>query len=281
MIPQPSTNKLIIQLLGPSGPAGSTPIGIGLDELFADTEQGGLLPGAEYTFDMRVPRWWLEAELSRLSTAEQPLGAANADPEPLPAAQNASPIPVPRLTSSSTTIVRYFELSETETTFISPWKSPPKKYMDFMKFPPEIRNMIYELLLELGEPIPITSPALGRGSNRRLKRHFTGLFGVSKKIGEEARTTFYSCNTWVVGNGQWGSRRQPNRHVSMTAAQYWLRSPSPERFKSANSAYRHSRSSLNESPATQSLGSDVFRSTSISPTTPGPRGQHIKCTLEM
>ncbi|KAH9210238.1 hypothetical protein DL95DRAFT_393672, partial [Leptodontidium sp. 2 PMI_412] len=124
MIPQPSRNKLIVQLLGPFGRGGSTPIGIGLDGLFADIEQEGILPGAEYTFDMRVPRWWLEAELSRLSAAEQPLGAANPDLERLPAAQNASSIPVLRRNPYPTTIVRSFELSETETTFISPWKSP-------------------------------------------------------------------------------------------------------------------------------------------------------------
>ncbi|KAG4441733.1 hypothetical protein IFR05_002776 [Cadophora sp. M221] len=215
VIPQPSANKMVVELQGPSGAAGSTNIEIDLEGLHQDPEQEGLRPGAEYTFDMPIPRQWIEAQLSRLSAAE-PLGEVeteSASLEASPVPQNAAPNPVIHLNPRSTTILRHFKVLSAGPSVISPWKKPPERYMSFMALPRELRDMVYGLLLIVDKPIRITSPALGKYSYRKIKTRFTSLFGVSKDIGEEARIIFYSRNTWVVGNGQWGSREQPNRHA--------------------------------------------------------------------
>ncbi|KAK0104310.1 hypothetical protein ONS96_005396 [Cadophora gregata f. sp. sojae] len=128
---------------------------------------------------------------------------------------------------SGITIVRHLllkpghdlEMKFTSGVFEVFFSMTPKKYLNFMAFPGEIRNMIYELLLRADEPIEIVSPR-GPGKRRkRLGKHFASLMSVCRDIGAEARTTFYGCNKWVVGNGPWGSQQDVNRHVSNPKAQ--------------------------------------------------------------
>jgi hypothetical protein len=81
----------------------------------------------------------------------------------------------------------------------------------FTHLPPEIRNAIYERLL-VNRRIAITSPR-----NRRKKvpprTNFGCLLRVNKQIHAEAKTIFYARNTFIVGNGRWGSREEANLHA--------------------------------------------------------------------
>ena len=93
--------------------------------------------------------------------------------------------------------------------------SVPNSNMTFTSLPPEIRNMIYSLLLVKNEPITIASP---RHRRSRVNAEFTSdnfarLLRVSKQIHNEASSVFYSVNTFVVGNGDWGSKNKPNLHA--------------------------------------------------------------------
>ncbi|KAH7327395.1 hypothetical protein BKA65DRAFT_481105 [Rhexocercosporidium sp. MPI-PUGE-AT-0058] len=200
-----------VRLQGPSGHAGQTYIKIELERFDPHGEQDRPTPGVQQMFKVPIPRWWIDSELNRMSAGTPDAGDGDSSSPAKP--QTPSSMSARSLTPSSATITRQFELSGAETSFISPWKYPPRKYLDFMKFPPEIRNMIYGLLLCVDKPVMIASPAFGKGSYRGIKKHLTSLIAVSKQIGDEARTTFCGSNTWVVGNGFWGSREQPNRHA--------------------------------------------------------------------
>lgn len=116
---------------------------------------------------------------------------------------------------------------------------PSKKALSFTSLPPEIRNTIYGLLLHLEYSVVIVSPRPRKGStasygtkfyysmsyvapNGEVKRRspaqrapkmFASLIGVNRAIGEEARTSFYGGNRFVVGTGGWGSTLEVNFHV--------------------------------------------------------------------
>ena len=79
----------------------------------------------------------------------------------------------------------------------------------FTTLPPEIRNMIYHLLLARDSYIRICSPR--RKSNKR-KLTSVGILGVNKQIHDEASAVFYSSNAFCVGNLHWGSLREENIH---------------------------------------------------------------------
>ncbi|KAF8847032.1 hypothetical protein BDZ45DRAFT_782648 [Acephala macrosclerotiorum] len=75
--------------------------------------------------------------------------------------------------------------------------------------PAETRNSIYELLVIYDQPIKITT--LPRGRKQKRSR-FLALTLVNKAIGHEAKTTFYSLNIFIFGNGRYGSTIQANLH---------------------------------------------------------------------
>ncbi|CZR66630.1 uncharacterized protein PAC_16531 [Phialocephala subalpina] len=81
----------------------------------------------------------------------------------------------------------------------------------FLDLPPETRNQIYEVVLVNDHPISITSVRNKRKKNdpSRLSP-FGRLLRVNKQINSEAKSVFYSLNTFVVGNGWWGSRKEEN-----------------------------------------------------------------------
>lgn len=107
--------------------------------------------------------------------------------------------------------------------------TPPDsiKMATFTSLPPEIRNNIYDLLLHVDHPLTIVSPRKYRKTPNghvlvttgryllRPEKNFASLIRVNKMIGNEARTSFYGGNTWVVGNGPWGCRTEVNLHVSI------------------------------------------------------------------
>jgi hypothetical protein len=82
----------------------------------------------------------------------------------------------------------------------------------FTHLPPEIRNEIYKLLFVSSTHIRICSP---RDRRRRCppRLDFTRLLLVNRQINTEAKTIFYSLNTFVIGNRDWGSRQQVNLHA--------------------------------------------------------------------
>ena len=83
----------------------------------------------------------------------------------------------------------------------------------FLSLPPEIRNMIYIILLINEISIPIASPhRKQRREKRRDRTYFACLLRVNRQINEEAKTIFYGSNTFAIGNGRWGSKEHPNLH---------------------------------------------------------------------
>jgi len=88
------------------------------------------------------------------------------------------------------------------------------KFIYFTRLPPEIRNHIYELLLVNEHPIPITSPRKKHAVKKELpKTNFGRLLRVNKQFNTEAKTVFYSLNSFVVGNGPFGLTTQENLHA--------------------------------------------------------------------
>lgn len=83
----------------------------------------------------------------------------------------------------------------------------------FLDLPPEIRNHIYDIALVKDHPISITS-IRNRRKNEPPSTDFGRLLRVNKQINSEAKTVFYSLNTFAVGNGWWGSRKEENLQVS-------------------------------------------------------------------
>jgi hypothetical protein len=82
----------------------------------------------------------------------------------------------------------------------------------FTRLPPEIRNEVYKLLFVSSGEIVISSP-LNRRKRRPPQLDFTRLLLVNKQINAEAKTIFYSLNTFVIGNRDWASREQANLHA--------------------------------------------------------------------
>ncbi|CZR66637.1 uncharacterized protein PAC_16538 [Phialocephala subalpina] len=82
----------------------------------------------------------------------------------------------------------------------------------FQSLPAETRNSIYELILIHDQSIKITSLPRGRKKNAQSNSNFLALTLVNKAIGQEAKTTFYSRNTFIIGNGRYGSPIQVNLH---------------------------------------------------------------------
>ena len=89
----------------------------------------------------------------------------------------------------------------------------PSPTVEFELLPPEIRNQIYALLLISAKPIQIRSPRKRRIGRKIGSSNFGRLLCVNKRIYEEASTIFYSMNTFVVGNGSWGSTTFTNVHA--------------------------------------------------------------------
>src|SRR5215469_16485518 len=97
--------------------------------------------------------------------------------------------------------------------------SPPANVMDpmsqtspLLKCAPEVRNMIYSLLIQHPTPIKIRSPRKKRGTQKNLGITKYGIFRVNKQIHHEASTLFYATNTFCIGNGPWGSTADTNLH---------------------------------------------------------------------
>jgi hypothetical protein len=89
-----------------------------------------------------------------------------------------------------------------------------EKFIYFTRLPPEIRNNIYELLLVNEHPIPITSPRKKHAVKKELpKTNFGRLLRVNKQFNAEAKTVFYSLNSFIVGNGPFGLTTQENLHA--------------------------------------------------------------------
>jgi hypothetical protein len=87
--------------------------------------------------------------------------------------------------------------------------------MEFKYFtclPPEIRNEVYKLLFVSRCGVVVSSP-LNRRKRRPPQLDFTRLLLVNKQINAEAKTIFYSLNTFVIGNKDWASTRQANLHA--------------------------------------------------------------------
>jgi hypothetical protein len=88
------------------------------------------------------------------------------------------------------------------------------EFIYFTRLPPEIRNDIYELLLVNEHPIPITSPRKKHAVKKEApKTNFARLLRVNKQFNAEAKTVFYSLNSFVVGNGPFGLTTEENLHA--------------------------------------------------------------------
>ncbi|KAH7400211.1 hypothetical protein BKA64DRAFT_642365 [Cadophora sp. MPI-SDFR-AT-0126] len=80
----------------------------------------------------------------------------------------------------------------------------------FRNLPPEMRNMIYRMVLISKRSIQISSP-LGK-RRRGVASNFASLLLTNKATYEEGRSIFYLCNTFAVGNNTWGRRYLSNLH---------------------------------------------------------------------
>jgi predicted ATPase len=74
--------------------------------------------------------------------------------------------------------------------------------------------MVYDLCLTKRHAIPIYSPRRKGALNKEFtSKDLAALLRVNKKFNVEASESFYSKNTWVIGNGVWGSTTQTNLHA--------------------------------------------------------------------
>jgi hypothetical protein len=62
-------------------------------------------------------------------------------------------------------------------------------------------------------PIPITSPRKKHTVKQPPKTNFARLLRVNKQFNAEAKTVFYSLNSFIVGNGPFGLTTQENLHA--------------------------------------------------------------------
>jgi hypothetical protein len=82
----------------------------------------------------------------------------------------------------------------------------------FLRLPPEIRNEVYKLLFVSNTNLRVSSP-VHRRKRRPPQLDFTRLLLVNKQIDAEAKTIFYSLNTFIIGNREWASRERVNLHA--------------------------------------------------------------------
>lgn len=79
----------------------------------------------------------------------------------------------------------------------------------------EIRLMIYEMILEGGFTVKITSPK-GKFESKETKVSCTtdrrALLLANKQTSAEVASVFYRINSFLIGNGSFGSRSQANLH---------------------------------------------------------------------
>lgn len=100
-------------------------------------------------------------------------------------------------------------ISSVPTAVVAP---PPQTC--FWSLPPEIRNMIYALVVIDDKPLRIFSPRRKYVVNKELtNKNFGRLLCVNKQFNAEASAVFYAQNIWVVGNGGWGLTTQTNEHA--------------------------------------------------------------------
>ncbi|CAL3970471.1 unnamed protein product [Diplocarpon coronariae] len=90
----------------------------------------------------------------------------------------------------------------------------PEGTFRFKKCPAEVRNQIYALLVVSHSPLVTTSPP-----NRRQKREGAreptmecAIMCVDKQISAEARTVFFTHNTFAFGTGRYGAIYEANVH---------------------------------------------------------------------
>jgi hypothetical protein len=83
----------------------------------------------------------------------------------------------------------------------------------FTRLPPEIRNEVYKLLFGCKSIGIVISSPVHRRKRRPPQLDFTRLLLVNKQINAEAKTIFYSCSTFRIGNLDWGSTVDPNLHA--------------------------------------------------------------------
>ncbi|PVH81364.1 hypothetical protein DL98DRAFT_571228 [Cadophora sp. DSE1049] len=84
------------------------------------------------------------------------------------------------------------------------------EFQYFRKLPPEMRNMVYKLVLISKRSIQISSP-LGK-RRRGAASNFASLLLANKATYEEARGIYYLYNTFAVGNNAWGISYLSNLH---------------------------------------------------------------------
>ena len=82
----------------------------------------------------------------------------------------------------------------------------------FTRLPPEIRNEIYQLLFVANSNLRICSP-VPRRKRRPPQLDFTRLLLVNKQTNAEAKTIFYSLNTFIIGNQDWAAQNLVNLHA--------------------------------------------------------------------
>ncbi|CZR66633.1 uncharacterized protein PAC_16534 [Phialocephala subalpina] len=87
-----------------------------------------------------------------------------------------------------------------------------EQFFLFLKLPSELRNLIYELVVvEYNGYIWITSLSRKKGSKKNVR----SILEVNKQIRQEIIPLFYSLNTFVVGNGRFGSTRVDNEYLGI------------------------------------------------------------------
>jgi hypothetical protein len=102
-------------------------------------------------------------------------------------------------------------ISQTETPIISATVSPETKpNCPFTKLPPELRNMIYELVLIRSSPFEICSPRRKKLST--TKQPFFALLLANKQLYNEGSYILFSRNIFSFSNEDYGSTTLPNVH---------------------------------------------------------------------
>lgn len=92
--------------------------------------------------------------------------------------------------------------------------------------------MIYDVCLIKDYAIPIYSPRRKYAINKEFTSlNPAALLRVNKQFNLEASLRFYSQNTWVVGNGNWGSTIQTNHHALQ---KFYQRVPASSRMHIKN-----------------------------------------------
>jgi hypothetical protein len=92
-----------------------------------------------------------------------------------------------------------------------------------LTLPPEIRDLIYRLLLTQKYPVSVHSPQRRSSlknarkpktslptQNQRPQEHLDAILRVNKHIHEKTAPIFYSTNRFVVGIGHYGSTESAN-----------------------------------------------------------------------